>query len=110
MKLIDLKPAFTNHVNDDEEYYDVPFSEANGIVFLCPECLRRKANGEKLHVHSVLCWNPSVPKTVSPKPCRWNMVGTGFNDLSLINGSSSIALHGGCDAHFWIKNGEVVFC
>jgi hypothetical protein len=110
MRLIDLHPSFLNHVSETEEFWDVSFNEANGIQFLCPECTRRKRNGENIHVHSVICWNPSVPQSVPPNPGRWNMAGTGFDDLSLINGSSSVLLQGECNAHFWIKNGEVVFC
>lgn len=87
---------------------DTP-AEADGIMFLCPQCYKDKGN-TSVGVHSIICWNPSVPQSMNPKPGRWNLLGTSIEDLTLQNGSSSVALTGGCNAHFWINNGEIVFC
>ena len=79
--------------------------EADGIWFLCPKCFA--ANGGPRGTHGVLCWRPRVPADVDPKPGRWEFHGTGLDDLSLVAGSSSILLQGGCGAHFWIRNGSI---
>lgn len=110
MKLTDLKPEFWKYVSKEETFTEVSREEANGIMFLCPECMKRKLAGEKIHIHSVLCWDTSVPQEAIPNPGRWNILGTDFDNLELQNESSSILLTGGCNAHFWIRNGEIIFC
>lgn len=80
---------------------------ANGIIFVCPKCF--EANGHKRPgVHSIICWDPSVPQTVFPNPGRWELVGDNFDVLTLRAGSSSILLTGpGCQAHFFIRDGNI---
>lgn len=79
-------------------------AEARGIMFLCPKCF--VANGmSDVGTHHVVCWDPSVPQEVSPGPGRWALTGTGFEDLTLVAGSSSILLLGGCNWHGFIRNG-----
>ena len=109
MKLTDLEPRFLSYEGDPKEWrYATPRADANGITFVCPKCF--EANGMKRPgVHSVICWDPSVPQSVSPGPGRWEFVGVSFDDLTLRAGSSSVKLEGGCDAHFFITNGEVTF-
>jgi hypothetical protein len=109
MKLIDLHPEFLWH-KEVPESTEISIDNADGVLFLCPECTKRKLAGENIHVHSVICWNPSVPQSITPNPGRWSMEGTGFDDLTLVNGSSSVLLTGGCNAHFWVRNGEIIFC
>jgi hypothetical protein len=70
-------------------------------------------------VHGVICWQPHVPQTMPPVPGRWKFMGTGYNDLTLVAGSSSILLTCTCKpkpgeppckcckAHFFIKNGNI---
>ena len=99
--------------DDDTHFHDVDsIAEADGIIFLCPKCFAH--NGGSVGTHSVICWNPSVPQTTSPKPGRWNLVGTGYHDLSLVVGSSSVLLNGRCwegaggeGWHGFVTNGEV---
>lgn len=81
-------------------------SEADGVIFLCPKCFL--ANGGSKGTHGVICWNPSVPQDTSPTPGRWNLVGSSLDDLSLVAGSSSVQLNGGCSAHFHVTNGSIV--
>ena len=83
----------------------MPMAQADGLLFLCPKCF--KANKGPVGTHSVLCWKPHVPQTMSPKPGRWNITGTGFHDLSLVAGSSSVKLMGGCNWHGHVTKGEV---
>jgi hypothetical protein len=135
MRLVDLEPQFirrelkvetwtrvlgdprtykpgdpTEQVTGPREYY-VPVSTmagADGIMFRCPKCFTTK--GGPGGVHSVLCWRPRVPPDVDPKPGRWEFTGTGYADLSLVAGSSSVALHGGCAAHFFVQGGLIQMC
>ncbi|MGH6995684.1 MAG: hypothetical protein ACREES_08300, partial [Stellaceae bacterium] len=58
----------------------------------------------------VICWSPKVPQDVRPNPGRWQLQGTGFNYLTLVAGSSSVALLGGCAAHFFVTKGEIKLC
>lgn len=105
MNLLDLQPQFIKSGDKGGHSRVIDLSEADGILFLCPKCFAEK--GSNIGVHSIICWNPSVPQTISPKPGRWQMLGTGFNDLTLKAGSSSILLKGGCNAHFFITDGKI---
>lgn len=83
-----------------EHEWHVPasFGDADGITFLCPKC----------RDHYVLCWRPRVPPEVSPKPGRWEFQGTGLDDLSLVAVPTSVALLGGCNAHFLVQAGAII--
>ncbi len=91
--------------------YNVPVeavAEADGISFLCPwcfECAGRTAVG----VHGITCWTPKVPGDVAPGPGRWALDGTSYDDLSLVAGSSSVKIEGGCNAHFFVERGAIRF-
>lgn len=106
MKLTDLEPEFLKVIDEKTRQTVDTIEEADGIDFLCPKCF--KDNGGNVGTHHVLCWKPQVPQTVSPKPGRWNMLGKGFDDLTLKAGSSSVVLNGGCCAHFFIREGEII--
>jgi hypothetical protein len=90
---------------------DVSFAEAQGVMFLCPKCFAQNAG--PVGTHSIICWSRSrgVPDTVSPKPGRWTMAGTGLHDLTL-NGdppgrARSVLLTGdGCKWHGHVTNGD----
>lgn len=107
MRLTELEPQFIKRFNDHEWFMVENLNLADGIMFLCPKCFKDK--GGSVGVHSVICWSPDVPQTTSPTPGRWQMLGTGFDDLELKAGSSSVLLQGGCNAHFFIRNGEILF-
>jgi len=104
MKLSELEPQFLKVVDDHTFKCVEDINEADGIMFLCPVCIKGDS-----HHHSINCWQPHVPQTVHPIPGRWNFLGNDYNDLTLKNGSSSILINGGCKAHFWITNGEIIF-
>lgn len=106
-RLTELEPQFLKRIDDNNFREVSSIVDADGIMFICPLCFEN--NGKKrTGVHSVLCWNPSVPQTTEPVPGRWNLLGTGYQDLTLQAGSSSIHLTGeGCGWHGFIKNGEV---
>jgi hypothetical protein len=106
MKLTELDPHFLKII-DDHTYHriDVSITDADGICFLCPKCFI--ANNGSIGTHSVICWQPHVVQTMRPGPGRWKFLGNGYDDLSLVAVSSSIKLTGGCEAHFFIVNGEI---
>jgi hypothetical protein len=83
----------------------VSLEESDGVMFLCPKCFT--ANSGPIGTHSVICWRPHVPQTITPKPGRWSFHGSSLADLTLVAGSSSILLTGGCNAHFYVRNGQI---
>ena len=98
-------------------YHEEPTIEsADGILFVCPLCwlaFKPQAHGKDgpqivRGVHSVLCWRPRVPAGIDPGPGRWELQGTGIGDVTLVAGSSSIQLQGGCNWHGYVRNGECV--
>lgn len=105
MRLTDLEPYFLKRESDILYQMVDKIAEAEGIRFLCPKCFL--ANKGSVGTHAVICWNPSIPQTTSPKGGRWSLVGTGYHDLSLVAGSSSILLPPPCNWHGFIKDGEV---
>jgi hypothetical protein len=106
VKLTELEPQFLKIESDTLFRHVDTIGEADGIAFVCPLCLRNQQMSRP-GVHSVICWQPRVPQTIPPTPGRWSFSGTGYEDLTLTAGSSSILLQGGCGAHFWITNGEI---
>lgn len=110
MKLIDLQPRFLQLSDETSTWHCVDdIAKADGIVFLCPLCFRNKGL-TPVGVHSIICWQPHVPVELGPKPGRWQFVGTGYGDLTLKAGSSSVLLLGGCKAHFFVTGGTINFC
>jgi hypothetical protein len=108
VRLLDLHPTFLQATGLKAWRNDVPRAEANGIRFLCPKCFA--ANGGAEGTHSVICWSPGAPVDIRPAPGRWRLEGSGFGDLSLVAGSSSVQLLGGCDAHFYVDGGLIRMC
>lgn len=105
MRLVDLDPEFLARDDDRHFHYVDDIGDADGVWFLCPKCF---AGSGRAGTHSVLCWAPNVPQTTGPQPGRWELTGTGLEDLTLVAGSSSVQLIGDCQAHFFIRNGEVL--
>lgn len=106
MRLTELDPRFLKVASAHLFKHVMHIDHADGILFLCPKCFA--ANGGRAGTHGVICWRPRVPQTVHPIPGRWEFVGSGFEDLSLVAGSSSVLLTGpGCQAHFFVRNGTI---
>lgn len=104
MRLTDLEPSvLRNH--GPRWTFGGSIADADGLMFLCPVCYM--ANGGPVGTHVVVCWRPRVPLSVSPGPGRWEFDGDSLDNLSLVAGSSSIKLTGGCNAHFYVKNGQI---
>lgn len=100
-----LEAEFIRYEGDGIMRTDVQMQDADGVMFLCPKCFA--ANGGSVGTHRVICNRPRVPQ--SPKrvgPGRWEFVGTSMDDLSLVAGSSSVKLLGGCEWHGFVKNGN----
>ena len=108
MRLEDLEPQFLRWKSPSAFQHVDSIEEADGIFFLCPKCF--VANGGMIGTHGVMCWRPHVPQDTSPKPGRWEFSGTGYADLTLVAGSSSVLLTSGCRAHFFVRAGEIVGC
>jgi hypothetical protein len=106
MRLTELEPSFVKIIDDKRHQLDVPLADADGIMFLCPKCF--KDNGGAVGTHQIICWAPHVPQSRAPGPGRWNLTGTGYEDLTLVGGSSSIQLTGGCRWHGFVRKGEIV--
>lgn len=115
MKLSELEPKFLKRESDQSFLYVDTLAEANGLMFLCPRCWTRNKGPQGTHM--VICWDPSVPQSTKPVPGRWSLVGTCFDDLSLVAGSSSVLLPGSqqelekggaCGWHGFVKNGEIL--
>ena len=106
MDLSALEPQFLLLESPGSYQHVGTIAEADGVLFLCPVCFR--SNGGEVGTHSVICWAPKVPLTESPGPGRWRFSGTGYADLTL---APSISLPGddGCRAHFFVRNGQIVF-
>lgn len=105
MRLTELEPRFLKRLDDYNFKFVDSIQEADGVEFLCPKCWI--ANKGPVGTHMVICWSPSVPQTTRPIPGRWKLVGTGYHDLSLIAGSSSVLLTSGCRWHGFVTAGEV---
>ena len=106
MRLSELNPQFLKAESKTTFRRDGDIKSADGVMFLCPKCY----NGTSVGVHSVICWQPTVSPEMQPSPGRWLIMGDSIDNLSLVAGSSSVKLSGGCDAHFFIRNGEIVDC
>ena len=101
MKLTDLDPWWAIWQKLDTGKEPAGINDAHGVAFTCPVCKG----------HTIICWKPEVPQTVTPKPGRWNMHGTGFDDLSLEGTTSnSVKIEGRCNAHFFIIQGRIDLC
>lgn len=105
MKLIELEPRLLKIVADDRWSGDATMADCDGVQFLCPTCF--ETNKGSVGTHSVVCWKPHVPQTVYPRPGRWHILGTSFENLTLQAGSSSVKLNAPCNAHFFVRDGEV---
>ncbi len=107
LRLTELEPQFLKRIDDTHFKYVDAIADADGIFFVCPLCFENNGKSRP-GVHGVICWNPIVPQTTTPIPGRWNLLGTGYDDLTLQAGSSSIQLASdGCKWHGFIRNGEV---
>lgn len=108
MRLVELEPRFLRRIDaaGQRRRYVETLDEAEGVIFLCPVCFA--ANRGSVGTHSVVCWAPEVPAGVEPGPGRWALQGTGVADLTLVAGSSSVFLAGGCRAHFFVRDGSIV--
>ena len=102
-----LEPQLLKLVDDERSLHgDVSWAEADGLMFSCPRCW--VDNGRSLiGTHVMICWRPHVGQEHTPRPGRWQMVGTSLADVSLVAGSSSIKIEGGCNAHFFVRNGQI---
>ena len=109
MRLVDLDPVWFGRPRGQTWPHVSSLSDAVGLRFRCPGCVAAGGGGN-WGVHTVVCWDPSVGPDVPPRPGRWRLCGTGFDDLTLgprhPGGASSVIMKG-CGAHFWIRDGRI---
>jgi len=103
MRLTQLDPQFLKAIDSRSLKHVDDLSQADGVLLHCPKCF--VTNGGPIGTHSIICWKPHVPQTVTPKGGRWKFDGTGYADLTL---SPSILIKDDCGAHFFIRNGEII--
>jgi hypothetical protein len=108
INLSSLEPHLLKYIDENTYEYTFNINEADGISFLCPECYDK--NGGAIGTHTILCWTPKIPLSVSPSPGRWFIIGTDISNITLEQSSSSIQLNNGCRAHFFVRNGIVTNC
>jgi len=100
-RLAELHGTFLKRLDDRTHRREVPLSDADGLLFLCPKCYAE--NKGAAGTHSVLCWFAGkVPDHLDPKPGRWNPSGTDLNDVTL---GPSVLLTGGCGWHGFVRDG-----
>ena len=126
MRLLDLEPEWVADYKTDPRSYRrhddvasgyqhpepddwppltrISLTQAQGVMFLCPVCFVK--NGGPVGTESVLCYfrDRGVPDDAVPGPGRWNVTGTGFDNLTL---SPSVNVDKG-HWHGFIRNGEIV--
>jgi uncharacterized protein DUF6527 len=101
----------TKEVTGPKEY-TIPvasFAEAQGIWFLCPKCFQENGGPVGTHQCDVTFEGRRVADGHGShgsdgKPTRWNVSGTGFENLTT---TPSILLIGGCGWHGYITDGAV---
>ena len=109
LRLTTLEPQFLKFIQPNLWRDVLTIQQADGIEFCCPLCMV-KARFNRVGVHAIVCWRPSVPLTVAPGPGRWHLDGTNYHDLTLRGvRSDSIVLPGGCGAHFFVRNGAIAW-
>ena len=117
MRLLDLEPIFYGMPYRKGESEIQPhvatIEEAHGVRFLCPLCYQ--ANDGPVGTHGVICWGGDVSEDFKPKPGRWNLIGTGLGDLTLVGAhgrtdSVLMTSEGGCKAHFFVEQGNIRIC
>ena len=110
MRLLDLEPQYYRIVTP-KSYAEVhSIAGADGLLFFVSEVLceeqgsRRHAYGDPLAA--------SCLAGLQSESGRWEFLGTGYGDLTLKADSSSVFLSGdgGCQAHFFVKNGSLEDC
>jgi hypothetical protein len=105
--LRELEAVFLKMIDDCHWQEVDEIAGSDGIRFLCPVCFEGPPPGP-IGCHIIVCWQPHVSQDHIPKPGRWNLVGSNIDDLSLVAGSSSIQIIGGCNAHFHVIAGRIV--
>ena len=109
MTFKELKPKWLKIIDSKTFNFTGPLEGCDGVMFLCPTCFKKK--GGPVGTHSIICWKPHVPLSEHfTGPGRWKLVGASEDDISMVGEPlSSVLLQGGCDAHFTVSNGQIIF-
>jgi len=107
VKLSDLEPELFKLAENNQDLSErvATLADAQGVYFLCPKCFAENGGAVGTHAVRVLFRGRNVPDDAWPLPGRWDVSGTGIDDLTL---TPSIHLTGaGCGWHGFITNGLV---
>lgn len=105
VRLDALRAAWVRRIGENNHETINNFADADGLRMLCPKCFH--SHGGEKGTHWLVCWRPRVREGAGPGAGRWEFVGTGINDVSLITskGLCSVQLTGGCLAQFYVRHG-----
>lgn len=106
-----LEPKWLVYIDGRVRRYTDSFQEAQGVMFLCPECFHANAGPVGTHSVEVTFAGRAVPDEWGShgsegKPSRWTVgeASTGAADLTLTP-SIDISRCGGCAWHGYITGG-----
>ena len=108
MRLADLRPAWLVAADTTfrHDFARQRPAQVIGLHHLCPKCWM--TNGGETGTHGIHFLTPDAPATMRPLPGRWVLEGDDFGELTAIGATSdSILVEGGCEAHYFLKDGEV---
>lgn len=108
IRLTDLEAQFITY--DDAVWKNsLSVVDASGVMFICPRCFID--NDGSIGTHSIICWfaDRGVPPEQDPKPGRWRPgASSSIGDLTFVGPDAvSIQIIGSCNAHFFVRNGQV---
>ena len=104
MRLTDLKPTLLKLDEENKLVETHDYAEAVALTFNCPKCC---GDEETLH-GCTICRDARMPEWI--KGPRWTWEGDGIHNLTT-NPSIRVKLTTpdfNCEAHFYIRNGEIV--
>jgi hypothetical protein len=110
MRLRDLRPRFYKYGGGNTLHRVRRLADAARVMFLCPACFVKNNGPVGTHSIAIDFQGREMPdhlvmRNASGHAVRWNVSGSGFDDLSL---TPSIQLLGGCNWHGFVTNGEIV--
>lgn len=117
MRLSELNPEFKKINGDMSLSSTIDVNEAHCLLMLCPKCFRQN-NGE-VGTHSLIIYfkdritpefneeKKTILKDMYDSRYKWKVSGGSFENFT-VEPSVLLGKGGGCTAHFFITNGEII--